>query len=51
MEDNLVNIILLGILMLFFACIVGTYDDNIDLTFKPFYEQKQNMFTKWRQIY
>lgn len=51
MEENLVNAILLGILMLFFACVVGTFDDNIDVQFKPFYEQKDNLFNKWRRIY
>jgi len=51
MQDNVSDIILFAILMLFFACVVNMFDDNIDYSLKPLSEQKDDLFNKWRRIY
>jgi hypothetical protein len=51
MEDNISDIILFAILMLFFACVVNMFDDSIDYSLKPLSEQKDDLFNKWRRIY
>jgi hypothetical protein len=51
MEDNAINALLFGILLLLFACIVAMYDDNMNYSLEPLSEQKDTMFNKYKRTY